>query len=109
LIYILVDSDVPDSLISPTDEETCSYITEEEFCAGGDGEFGDIVSCSDFENVPVSLTVEDAQPALRFSAFPDMPPVSLITVNQCSYLNYFCLNLIFYILVFKLLSSQRKR
>lgn len=69
----LADSDVPESLLSPTDEETCSYVsvTEEEFCAVG----SDNISCSDYENLPVSVTVEDAQPALRFSAFPDIPPV----------------------------------
>ena len=64
--------------MSPTDEETCSYLTEEEFSAAGDS----LSVNSDFDNVQAAAlsskdTVEVIKgevPALRFSAFPNLPP-----------------------------------
>lgn len=75
-LFLFVDSDLPDSIVSPTDEETCSYVTdgEEQF------DVGDTVSsCSDVESpssqsiLPIVADVV-VQPALRFSPFPTHPP-----------------------------------
>ena len=78
LLTFALDSDLPDSVMSPTDEETCSYITEEEFSGVGDS----VSVYSDFEGNPASATgscpdeseSQPCIPALRFSAFPDLPP-----------------------------------
>ena len=78
IFFILTDSDLPDSIVSPTDEETCSYVTdgEEEYVVGDT-----VSSCSDLEspvaNVAVvvpSATDAVIQPALRFSALNLYPP-----------------------------------
>lgn len=70
------DSDLPDSIVSPTDEETCSYVTdvEEEFDVAGDA----VSSCSDFDS-PNAITSKEIHdelilPPLRFSFFPHVPP-----------------------------------
>jgi hypothetical protein len=38
LLTFTFDSDLPDSVMSLTDEETCSYIFEEEFSRVGDSD-----------------------------------------------------------------------
>jgi len=59
--------------MSPTDEESCSYLTEEEFY----GVVDNVSSGCDSENIttPSLPVIEDTcLPALRFSAFPNQPP-----------------------------------
>ena len=63
--------------MSPTDEESYSYLTEEEFY----GVVDNVSSCGDTENALISSSVEVVKqpietciPALRFSAFPNLPP-----------------------------------
>lgn len=59
--------------MSPTDEETCSYVTEEEFYCAGDS----VSIESGSEKSPVvetGVTESLLQPALRFSSFPHVPP-----------------------------------
>jgi len=67
------DSDLPDSVMSPTDEESCSYLTEEEFYGVTDN----TSSGCDSELLPappVAVVEEIFLPALRFSMFQNLPP-----------------------------------
>lgn len=67
--------------MSPTDEESCLYLTEEEFygvtdnvSSGCDSENLATPSLPVTQDTSLPVTQDTSLPALRFSAFPNQPP-----------------------------------